>query len=95
MLKFKIPPRLDVVSSTETEKKLVSLLNSEKPNQLVCDFSEADYVSSAGLRIMLLFSKRMKNNGGECILCGMKKSVLDVFKLAGFDAILDIRDSVE
>lgn len=95
MMTFKIPSRLDVVTSTDTEKKLNNLLNSEKPNRLVCDFSETDYVSSAGLRIMLLFTKRMKNSGGECILCGMKKPVLDVFKLAGFDAILDIRDSIE
>lgn len=95
MLKFTMPPRLDVVSSTETEQKLTRLLNSQKPNQLICDFSETDYVSSAGLRIMLLFTKRMKSTGGECILCGIKKAVNDVFKMAGFDAILDIRDSMD
>ena len=92
---FKMPPRLDVVTATETENTLTRLLNSEKPSRLVCDFSATDYVSSAGLRIMLLFTKRMKGCGGECILCGMKQPVNDVFKLAGFDAILDIRDSID
>jgi anti-anti-sigma factor len=95
MLKFKIPPRLDIVSAAETEQALTRQLDSEKPNRLVCDFSETDYVSSAGLRIMLLFTKRMKSCGGECILLGVKQPVLDVFKMAGFDAILDIRDSID
>lgn len=95
MLKFQIPPRLDVVTSVDVEKKLNSLLNSEKPDQLVCDFSETDYISSAGLRIMLLFTKKMKSTGGALILCGVKKPVNEVFKLAGFDAILEIRDTVD
>jgi anti-anti-sigma factor len=95
MITFKIPARLDVVTSADTETQLTRLLNDENPDTLVCDFSETEYVSSAGLRIILLITKQMKNAGGHCILCGMKKAVHEVFHMVGFDTVMDIRDSMD
>jgi anti-anti-sigma factor len=95
MLKFDMPKRLDVGNAAEIEKKLTRLIAGEKPDMLVCDFSGTDYVSSAGLRIMLLITKQMNRTGSKCVLSCMPQPVLDVFKLAGFDAILDIRDTID
>jgi anti-anti-sigma factor len=92
MTKFTMPERVDVSSAPVIERELNALIAAEKPEQLVCDFSGTAYVSSAGLRIMLVMTKKMKPTGGQFILCGMQQQVLDVFKLAGFEAMMDIRD---
>lgn len=90
MTTFKLPSRLDAVTAPEAEEKLLRLITREKPDQLCCDFSETGYVSSAGLRVMLVISKRMKAAGGECLLRGMANPVYEIFKLAGFHAVLNI-----
>lgn len=90
MTTFKLPARLDAVTAPATEEKLLRLIAREKPEQLCCDFSETDYVSSAGLRITLVVAKRMKAAGGECLLRGMSKAVYEIFKMAGFHAVLNI-----
>lgn len=95
MVKYSVPERLDVSNSADVEKELLLLANSEKPDLLVCDFSSTTYISSAGLRVMLLMTKHMKKEGGEFVLIRLQEQVLDVFKLAGFDSIMDIRESIE
>lgn len=82
--------RLDATSAPDVEEALIRLINLEKPSELVCDFSGTEYVSSAGLRVMLMVSKRMMAAGGVLRLSGMKQPVYDVFKLAGFTGILTI-----
>ena len=95
MVKFSMPERLDVSNAQKIEKELVNLINGEKPDQLVCDFSQTNYISSAGLRVMLVMTKRMKSDGGQFILFKLQDQVLDVFKLAGFQAFMDIRNTLE
>ncbi len=95
MTKYTMPERLDVNTAPVVEGEMNELIAAEMPQQLVCDFSKTVYVSSAGLRIMLVMTKKMKTAGGEFILCGMQSQVFDVFKLSGFEAFIDIRDSVE
>lgn len=95
MSKFKLPQRLDTSSAPDVEKKLTALLNMEKPKMLVCDFSQTVYVSSAGLRVMLVMAKTTKKVGTEFVLGNMQQSVYDIFKMSGFDSILDIRNSLE
>ena len=90
MTEYKLPSRLDAVSAPEVEEKLIRLITRDKPEQLVCDFSDTDYVSSAGLRVMLVVTKQMKKAGGGFLLRGMQEPVYDIFKMAGFHTVLNI-----
>ncbi len=90
MSEYTLPARLDAVTAPETEEKLLQLIAREKPEQLTCNFSETDYVSSAGLRVMLVVTKRMQKTGGKFLLKGMLAGVYDIFKLAGFHTVLNI-----
>ena len=58
--------RLDSVTSSELEKEILSLLQSGESNLLI-DFAGLDYISSAGLRVLLMAAKRLKQQAvGSC-----------------------------
>jgi len=60
-------------------------------NTLNIDLSELDYVSSAGLRVLLVAAKAAKGKGGKVVLLSPKPAILEVLKISGFDKILDVR----
>lgn len=90
MIDFKIPARLDAVSAPDVEKQILREIETEKADAVVCDFSETVYISSAGLRVMLVLSKEMAKVGGKLTLRGMNDDVYAIFKMAGFQTIINI-----
>jgi anti-anti-sigma factor len=90
MIDFKIPPRLDAVNAPEVEKQILHEIETEKADAVICDFSETVYISSAGLRVMLVLSKEMTKTGGKLTLRGMNDDVYAIFKMAGFQTIINI-----
>lgn len=86
--------RLDSTTAGELEKHLLGLLDQGQ-TQLVVDFIQLDYISSAGLRVLLMAAKRVKATRGSLALCCMKDSIREVFEMSGFDRIFAIYDSRE
>jgi len=56
------------------------------------NFEKLDYVSSAGLGVLLSTQKRLKNDGHELILIKMNKHIREIFSYAGFDMIFKIEE---
>ena len=56
----------------------------------VVDFRELDYISSAGLGILLMTQRRLRESGKSLKLINMNKHIRDVFQYAGFDKIFEI-----
>ncbi|HLF13692.1 MAG TPA: STAS domain-containing protein [Bacteroidota bacterium] len=54
------------------------------------DFAELDYISSAGLGILLMTQRRLRESGKSLKLINMNKHIGDVFQYAGFDRIFEI-----
>ena len=79
--------RLDTMTSPEFEKELLNLLGGV--SNLVLDMSKVEYVSSAGLRVILKAQKVMFNQG-EMKLVGVNENVMEVFEITGFSNILKI-----
>jgi anti-anti-sigma factor len=75
--------RIDSTTATRLDERLAPLVAAARP-RVVVDFSGVDYISSAGLRIMLLAARRVEETGGHLALCGMGDAVRQVFYLAGF-----------
>ena len=84
--------RLDSVTSNELEKKLLSLLQGGEKNLLI-DFTGLDYISSAGLRVLLIAAKKTKAAGGRVVLANLVNNVKEVFEIAGFTGIFPIFQS--
>jgi anti-anti-sigma factor len=84
--------RLDSATGPAFENDLLGQIDSGRL-RLLLDFSDLQYISSAGLRIVLLAAKRMKTAGGRLALCSLNPQIAEVFEISGFSRILDIHPS--
>lgn len=84
-----IAGRLDTVTSSEFEKALAVYFTSPGVS-LVLDCTEMEYISSAGLRVVLMAHKSLVANGGSFVLRNLTKEVRSVFDMIGFSNILKI-----
>ena len=91
---MKLHGRLDSSTAGALEEKLLALLNSGI-TQFVLNFSGLDYISSAGLRVVLMVAKKLKPSGGRLALCELKDHIREVFDLAGFSPLFPMYDSQE
>ncbi|MBW1773434.1 MAG: STAS domain-containing protein [Deltaproteobacteria bacterium] len=86
--------RMDAVTASDFENALTEFLDQGN-SALIIDFSNLDYISSAGLRSILASAKKMKGINGTLSLACLKEVVKEVFDISGFSAIIPIYDSVE
>ena len=82
-----ISGRLDTTTAPELEKTLDNVLDGTK--ELVFDMTNLEYISSAGLRVILKAQKAMNAQGGMKLL-GVNDSLMEVFDITGFLDILTI-----
>ena len=75
--------RLDSNTAPDFETALMGSIE-ETSAGVVIDFSQLDYVSSAGLRIFLMAAKRMKAASRKLSVCEMSNAIHDVFRISGF-----------
>ena len=85
--------RIDSTAAVEFEEKLIEVIDGGV-NTMVVDFLRIQFISSAGLRVLLLAAKKVKPYGGKLLLCNMSKEVREVFDISGFSSIFDIHGSV-
>lgn len=79
--------RLDTITSPELEEALKGAL--EGIETLTFDFSALDYISSAGLRVLLSAQKQM-NKQGDMKVTGVSEVIMEIFEVTGFTDILTI-----
>lgn len=86
--------RIDSSTAALFEEELQGALG-RAPHALIVDLAGVDYMSSAGLRVLLMFAKRCKAEHRRMILCAMSPPIREVFDISGFSAIFDIEDTAE
>lgn len=86
--------RLDAISSPSVETKIFDYINHGK-HKLLLDFSGVDYLSSAGMRMLLSTSKKLTTLSGKLVICKVVPNVMDVLKMSGFDHVLDFSRTEE
>jgi anti-anti-sigma factor len=84
--------RIDSTTSDRLERHLAGLVSAGE-RRVVVDFAGVEYISSAGLRVMLALAKRLKDARGAVALCAMGEPVRQVFSLAGFLPLFAIEPS--
>ena len=84
-----VSPTGQVNSSNAAGIEADLLAHLEKgERRIVVDFSRLEYISSAGLRVLLVLAKKLKQEAGVLVLCGLRPHVEEVFEISGFLAIL-------
>ena len=86
-LEIALEGRLDTMTAPELEAELQKSMPGAE--SLVMDFSKLDYISSAGLRVLLSAHKTMSTKGGMKV-CNANEIVREVFDVTGFSDILTI-----
>lgn len=89
-----ITGRLDAVTASAYETKVNELISGAQ-SRFVVDFDQLDYISSAGLRVLLATAKRLKVKGGHIRFANVKGAVKEVFDISGFGSIFQMDDSVD
>ena len=84
---FTLAGRLDTTTAPELEQEVKASLDGV--SELVIDMKELSYISSAGLRVLLLAQKVM-NKQGSMTIRGANETVLEIFEVTGFSDILTI-----
>lgn len=86
-LTYTLSGRLDTSTAPELEAELKHSLDGV--NKLTLDFSDLEYISSSGLRVLLAAQKVMQNQG-EMTICNVNDTIMEVFEITGFVDILTI-----
>ena len=84
--------RIDSSNSREFHSELDAVVEGSDA-ALILDFEDVSYISSAGMRVILLTAKSLQKSGMKFVLCSMNDSIREVFKISGFDKIIAIHDS--
>lgn len=85
---IKLEGRLDKLSSPTMEEEIKPEV--EKKKNIVFDLKDLQYISSAGLRILLATEKKVKENGNTMNIINVNNDVMDILTVTGFIYILDI-----
>lgn len=85
--------RLDSTSSPQFEQFLLGKISDR--SRLIVDLSSLEYISSAGLRVILAGAKRSNSANAKILLCGMKSVIHQIFEVSGFLQILKVEKNLK
>ena len=83
-----ISGNIDTVTAPELDAKLQENITGVK--DLVLDFAAVDYISSAGLRVILMANQQLEDADGTMTIKNANDDVRDVFEMTGFDSLLNL-----
>lgn len=86
--------RLDSANARAFEAIVMDRIGAGE-QRMVVDFSRLNFISSSGMRVLLLAAKQLHASQGRLVLCTMQDHIHEVFRISGFDQIIPIRDSRE
>lgn len=85
--------RLDTSNYGELEKKLLGFIESGEKHMVV-DCSGLVYISSSGLRVLLMALKKITALSGKFLLCSLQDNIREIFEIAGFTSIFKVYDNL-
>ena len=89
-----IKGRLDADSSPEAEKVVKDAIK-DQTTRILFNLASLEYLSSAGLRVLLGAAKEMRRRDGKIVLCALNEFVKEIFEVSGFQSLIPITDTVE
>ena len=87
----RVAGRVDSTNAREFEQALNASISDDR--KVIVDLGELSYISSSGLRVILLFAKMLQRRDAKLALCSLSESIREVFEISGFDKIILIHAS--
>lgn len=91
---FRVKGSLDSNTSPAFENQIHAALEKGS-RKLIFNLEDMEYISSAGIRVMLKTAKDLKRMEGSLVLCSLQDYVQEVFDIAGFDGYLNIEKDLK
>ncbi len=88
----RIAGNLDTQTSPVTQEQLTQLIQ-DGATKILLDFEKLNYISSSGLRVLLVAHKRLEGNSGQVRICNPNTMVQEVFDTSGFSEIFSVYGS--
>jgi anti-sigma B factor antagonist len=89
VLAIDIEGKLDTQTSTPALEELLQILEPS-PGRVLISLAPLEFISSAGLRVVLRTAKQVRGYGGQLKVCGATGVVKEVLEISGFDSLLDL-----
>lgn len=86
--------RLDADTAGDVQSQIEGLIDGGE-NRVLLDLTKLNYISSAGLRVLLIAAKRLNGANGRFAVCGLSDNVAEVFAVSGFDTIVDVHPDAQ
>ena len=87
-LTLSVEGRIDTITSQDLEREINEEIGNF--NLLIMDFTDLEYISSAGLRVLIGTQKKLKLDDIQLIIRNINPTVKEIFRMSGFDKILNI-----
>ncbi len=81
--------RVDGTNAVVLEKAIEQEIDGAEPS-LLLDFEHLVYISSAGLRVLLIAARKMQAKSGKVVFCSLSEQIAQVFEVSGFNNILSV-----
>ena len=88
ILTIKPEGRIDTKTSPILESDIQKYIDST--DNMILDFTNVDYISSAGMRVLLALHKKLNKKGGTLKVINVKDAIYDIFKLVGFHSMVEV-----
>jgi anti-anti-sigma factor len=86
--------KLDTTTCVQLDQHLGQVIE-QGTSKIIIDCTNLDFISSAGLRVLLSCTKRLAKEGGGLRIFGMNETVKDIFEISGFNVIFNVFESEE
>lgn len=87
-LTISVEGRIDTITSQDLDNEIKNEMG--KFDSLIMDFTNMEYISSAGLRVLIATQKKLKSDNIPFIIKNVNESLGEIFRMSGFDKILNI-----
>jgi len=89
--------RIDHANASQFENELLPLLEQARDGNgaLVLDFSGVEYISSGGLRVLMIAATRMRSQQGRLLVSDLRSVVAEIFAISRFDRVLTVAPTLE
>lgn len=87
-LTIQIKGRIDTVTAPDFENEINDEIG--KFDSLILDFTDLEYISSAGLRVLIATQKKLKPEDISMVIKNVNDAISEIFRMSGFDKILKI-----
>ena len=93
-LVIKVDGRIDGANARAFQSDLEAAIE-DTDRTVVLDFESLSYISSAGIRVILMTAKMLQRRDGVFALCALSDPIREIFQISGFDKIIPIHASVD